>query len=95
MFARGFEELNEKDQQEIQICLSLNFLLYTKIMNISTRRLLTSITREIGGFFVCKKFIQEILKKHPPKTLSHFKQVKGLIPSHEKVSPFTCILTTE
>ena len=64
-------------------------------MNISTRRLLTSITRKIGGFFVCKKFFQEILKKHPPKTPSHFKQVKGLIPNHKKVSPFTCILTTE
>lgn len=65
-------------------------------MNISTRRLLTSITREIGGFFVCIKFFQEILKNPPPKkTLSHFKQMKGLIPNHEKVSPFTCILTTE
>jgi len=52
-------------------------------------------TREIGGFFVCIKFFQEILKKHPQKTLSHFKQMKGLIPNHEKVSPFTCILTTE
>lgn len=41
--------------RQIQICLSLNFLLYTKIMNMSTRRLLTSITREIGGFFVSKK----------------------------------------
>ena len=80
---------------QIKICLSLNFLLYTKIMNISTRRLLTSITRKIGGFFVCKKFFQEILKKHPQKTPSHFKQVKGLIPNHEKVSSFTCILTTE
>jgi len=32
-------------------------------MNISTRRLLTSITREIGGFFVSKKFFQEIFEK--------------------------------
>ena len=62
MFAYGFEELNEKDQQEIQICLSLNFLLYTKIMNISPRRLLTSITREIGGFFVCKKNFKKFWK---------------------------------
>ena len=36
-------------------------------------------------FEVAKKFFQEILKKHPPKkTLSHFKQVKGLIPNHER-----------
>jgi hypothetical protein len=32
-------------------------------MNISTRRLLTSITREIGGFFVSKKYFQEIFEK--------------------------------
>ena len=38
-------------------------LLYTKNMNISTRRLLTSITREIGGFFVSKKYFQEIFEK--------------------------------
>ena len=31
-------------------------------MNTSIRRLLTSITREIGGFFVCIKFFQEILR---------------------------------
>ena len=42
---------------QIQICLSLN--LYTKIMNISTRRLLTSITREIGGFLFAKNFFKQ------------------------------------
>ena len=68
------------------VFLLISYYLYTKIMNISTRRLLTSITRKIGGFFVCKKFFQEILKKHPPKTPSHFKQVKGLIPKHENGS---------
>jgi len=55
-------------------------------MNISTRRLLTSVTRKIGGFFYFQKIFQEIFEKHPPKTLSHFKQVKGLIPNHENGS---------
>ena len=69
--------------KQIQICL---FLLYNKIMNISTRRLLTSVTRKIGGFFYFQKNFQEIFEKHPPKTLSHFKQVKGVIPNHENGS---------
>lgn len=55
-------------------------------MNISISRLLTSNLRRIGGFFCVQKNIQEILKKHPPKTLSHFKQVKGLIPNQENGS---------
>lgn len=91
-----FLKLTRKKKQKVnnlqlQFCRYIVFLLYTLIMIISTRRLLTSITREIGGFFVCIKFFQEILRKHPQKTLSHFKQMKGLIPNHEKVSPFTCI----
>ena len=61
-------------------------------MNISTRRLLTSITREIGGFFVSKKIFSRIFWKRgdfgcafwPPLS----KWVKGLIPNHEKVSPY-------
>lgn len=49
-------------------------------------RLLTSIKRKIGGFFVVEKFFQEILKKHPHFFFSQFKQVKGLIPNHENGS---------
>ena len=47
-------------------------------MNISIRRLLTSITREIGDFFVCIKFFQEILKKHPPKNALPFQTNEGV-----------------
>ena len=53
-------------------------------MNISTRRLLTSITREIGGFFVCKKFFQEILKKHPQKR----SPISNKWKNHEKLAGF-------
>ena len=57
-------------------------------MNISTRRLLTSITREIGGFFVCIKFFQEILKKHPPKNALPFQTSEGVNSEPQKGQPF-------
>jgi len=40
-------------------------------MNISTRRLLTSITREIGGFLFAKIFSRNF-EKTPPKNALPF-----------------------
>ena len=54
-------------------------------MNISISRLLTSNLRRIGGFFCAQNYLRNF-EKHPQKTLSHFKQVKGLIPNHENGS---------
>ena len=56
-------------------------------MNISTRRLLTSITREIGGFFVRIKFFQEILKK-PQKNALPFQTNEGVNSEPRKGQPF-------
>ena len=77
------------------VFLLISYCLYTKVMNISTRRLLTSITRKIGGFFVCKKFFQEILKKHPPKNALPFQTSEGVNCEPRTRKPFTCTLTTE
>ena len=71
-YLRGWKACKIRKVQEISpqipICFSLDFILYTKIVNISTRRLLTSILRKIGGFFsfrknFFKKFFQEIFSK--------------------------------
>jgi hypothetical protein len=64
-------------------------------MNISTRRLLTSITREIGGFFVSKKIFSRNFEKTPPKNALPFQTSEGVNSEPRKREPFTCILTTE
>ena len=48
---------------KFQLCLCFDFPLYFRILNISTRRLLTSISRKIGGFFYFRKNFQEIFEK--------------------------------
>ena len=78
------------------VFLLISYYLYTKIMNISTRRLLTSVTRKIGGFFYFQKNFQEILKKHPPKKNAlPFQTSEGVNSEPQKREPFTCTLTTE
>jgi len=73
----------------------LDILLYAKNMNNSTRRLLTSITRKIGGFFYFQKIFQEIFEKTPPKNALPFQTSEGVNSEPRKRKPFTCTLTTE
>jgi len=77
---------------KIQICL---FLLYTKNMNNSTRRLLTSISRKIGGFFCLQKIFLRNFEKTPPKNALPFQTSEGVDSELRKRKPFTCTLTTE
>lgn len=53
----GINNKLSKDRTYVNVVMSDDM---AAIMNISTRRLLTSITREIGGFFVSKKIFSRI-----------------------------------
>ena len=53
-------------------------------MNISTRRLLTSITREIGGFLFAKNFFKKFWKNTPKKR----SPISNKWKNHEKLAGF-------
>ena len=53
-------------------------------MNISTRRLLTSITREIGGFLFAKNFFTKFWKNAPKKR----SPISSKWKNHEKLADF-------
>lgn len=60
-------------------------------MNISTRRLLTSITREIGGFLFTKNFFKKFWKNTPKNALP-VQTSEGVNSEPRKWKPFICIL---
>ena len=57
-------------------------------MNISTRRLLTSIKRKVGGFFLLAKKFSRNFEKTPPKNALPFQTSEGVNSEPRKGQPF-------
>ena len=70
-------------------------ILYIINMKISTRRLLTSNLRKIGGFFCVQKNSLRNFEKTPPKNALPFQTSEGVNSEPRKRKPFTCTLKTE